>query len=258
MKRSRSQNRIESDRLVLAQIMPIKADHPFWGSRRVWSYLRYRQGVIVVKNRMYRIMKENKLLISNKSRLLAKRKPYRSKPRASSPNQVWGTDMTKVKLGSFGWVYVHIVLDWFTKEIIGFSCAFQSKTTDWLDALNMAVNSRFPQGIEFAIYKPSLVTDNGCQPTSQTFMKTCSDLGIKQIFTTWNNPKGNADTERVMRTLKEDLVWPFDWNSPFQFQSALADWVLSYNSDFPHQSLAYKTPSQFMLHFSLSEDLTLA
>ena len=74
----------------------------------------------------------------------------------------------------------------------------------------MAVNSRFPQGIEFAIYKPSLVTDNGSQPTSQTFMKTCSKLGIKQIFSTWNNPKGNADTERVMRTLKEDLVWPFD------------------------------------------------
>ena len=86
MKRSRSQNRIESDKLILGQIMPIKADHPFWGYRRVWAYLRYRQGVVVGKNRMYRIMKENKLLISKKSRLLAKPKPYRSKPRASSPN----------------------------------------------------------------------------------------------------------------------------------------------------------------------------
>ena len=86
MKRSRSKNRIESDKLILAHIMPIKADHPFWGYRRVWAYLRYRQVVIIGKNRMYRIMKENKLLISKKSRLLAKPKPYRSKPRASSPN----------------------------------------------------------------------------------------------------------------------------------------------------------------------------
>ena len=55
--------------------------------------------------------------------------------------------MTQLKVVSFGWVYSHIVLDWFAKEMIGHSFSFQSKTQDWLDALHLAVNSRFPGGI---------------------------------------------------------------------------------------------------------------
>ena len=77
-------------------------------------------------------------------------------------------------------------------------------------------------------------------------MKDCSILGIKQIFTTWNNPKGNADTERVFRTMKEDLVWPNEWDLPFQFADDFNTWVTAYNTDYPHQSLHYNTPSQFM------------
>ena len=69
-------------------------------------------------------------------------------------------------------------------------------------------------------------------------MKTCSHLQIKQIFTAWNNPKGNADTERVIRTLKEDLIWTHDWQSPFDLQPTCEHWIHNYNTDFPHQSLA--------------------
>jgi len=128
-------------------------------------------------------MKENRLLITKQSRLLAKRKPIKPKPKASQLNQYWGTDMTKVKVGSFGWVYIHIVLDWYTKEIIGHSFSFQSKTPDWMDALNLAVNNRFPGGILDAQTQPKLISDNGCQPTSGRFMKSCTQLGIQQIFT---------------------------------------------------------------------------
>ena len=118
----------------------------------------------------------------------------------------------------------------------------------------MAINARFPNGILHAQHDLKLVTDNGCQPTSQGFMKACAGMKIKQIFTTWNNPKGNADTERVMRTLKEDIVWPYDWQSPFEFEQAFAKWVTQYNTDFPHQSLRYNTPEQFMKNHQRKED----
>jgi len=49
--------------------------------------------------------------------------------------------------------------------------------------------------------------------------------------------------------LKEDLVWTHDWSIPFEFQSDFDKWVLDYNTDFPHQSLAFKTPAQAMLAF---------
>lgn len=108
--------------------------------------------------------------------------------------------------------------------------------------LNRAVNSRFPQGIKDTLKQELfLISDNGCQPTSQRFMQSCSTLGL----TTWSNPKGNSDTVRVMRTIKEDLVWPYERDNPFEFEIALNRWIERYNTDFPHQSLGNRTPAQF-------------
>ena len=94
MKRARSQTRIDSDKPIIAGIITITSEHPLWGYRRVWAYMRYRQGISVGRNRIYRLMKENKLLITKQSKLLAKRTPIKPKPRADRPNQIWGTDNT--------------------------------------------------------------------------------------------------------------------------------------------------------------------
>jgi len=245
MKRKKSLKRIERDQPILALIRDIKVDHPFWGHRRIWAYLRFHYDLKIGKNRVYRLMREHGLLVKQNLRLIAKRAAYKPKPKATRPNQFWGIDMTKIKLKDFGWLYLHVVLDWYTKEIVGYSLSLQSKSSDWLLALDKAVNNRFPQGAATKTEELFLISDNGCQPTSEKFMSACRTLGIKQIFTSWNNPKGNADTERVMRTIKEDLVWPKDWDNPFAFEAAFAHWVDCYNHAFPHQSLAYTTPALF-------------
>ena len=49
------------------------------------------------------------------------------------------------------------------------------------------------------------MSDTGCQPTSVAFLRTCATLGIPQALTSYNTPKGNADTEHLLRTLKEEL-----------------------------------------------------
>ena len=95
-------------------------------------------------------------------------------------------------------------------------------------------------------------------------MKTCKDLNIKQIFTSYNNPKGNADTvcqrqirlrrKRVIRTLKKDLIWIKEFTSPEELRQDLERWIHNYsargrstsggNAIYPHSSLNYKTPLQ--------------
>tara|TARA_B100000315_G_C14475057_1_gene540224 strand:+ start:369 stop:1133 length:765 start_codon:yes stop_codon:yes gene_type:complete len=239
---------------LLSQIQKIKADHPFWGYRRVWAYLKYRQHILVNHKRVYRLMKLHNLLVKPNARLKAIRAnaSYRSKPRASKPNQFWGIDMTKVMIHSFGWVYLVVVLDWYSKKIIGHSLKEHSRTDDWLEALNHATNNQFPQGILSKSNDLFLISDNGSQPTSRKFMKSCSSLEIKQIFTCYNNPKGNADTERVIRTIKEDLIWLKEWDSAFELEKELKRWVKQYNCDFPHSSLLYKTPDQAEKHYYLS------
>ena len=181
MKRKRSLSREALDAPIIDRIRLIKSEHPLWGYRRIWAYIRYRDNVVIGKNRVYRLMKEHHLLVSKNDRLKAKRYSTRPKPRASVPNQYWGTDMTKVKIHGWGWVYVHIVIDWYTKEIIGQYTSLTSKTSDWLEALHIAVNARYPDGIFSKRGKPKLISDNGCQPTSEAYMKACSQLKIKQI-----------------------------------------------------------------------------
>ncbi len=69
-------------------------------------------------------------------------------------------------------------------------------------------------------------------------------LNINQIFTSFNNPKGNADTERVMRTIKEDLVYINEFKDKKELIEAFEKWVDRYNKEYPHSALKYLTPYQ--------------
>jgi transposase InsO family protein len=192
-------------------------------------------------------MRENDLLVKPNVRLKAIRdnQNNRNKPRANRPNQFWGIDMTKIMIRSFGWLYVVVVLDWHTKKIVGYSIGSKSKAVDWLDALNMACNQQFPEGILRKGQELCLVSDNGSQPTAETFMRACSVMEIKQIFASYNNPKGNADTERVIKTMKQELVWINEFSSPIQFVDGFTRWCVRYNTDRPHSTLGYRTPCDF-------------
>ena len=235
--------REENNTAILRRIRALKGEHPLWGYRRVWAYLKYREGLPINKKRIYRLMKEHVLLVQKNQRLKAPRTLPKSKPRATRPNELWGIDMTKIMMPSWGWVYLHVVLDWYSKKIVGYNLSIRSKAGDWQEALESALNKQFPQGAREARLK--LVSDHGSQPTSTGFIKACGLLGITQIFTSYDNPKGNADTERMMRTIKEDLIWPHEWHTPFELQDALDKWVKDYNEDYPHSSLKYNTPCEY-------------
>jgi transposase InsO family protein len=249
VKRRRPVRVLQRDEQLLPRVQQLKADHLAWGYRRVWAYLKYREGLLVNKKRIYRLLQEHRLLAHQTRRLRANRTPTRSKPRTQRPNELWGIDMTKILVNSWGWVYLHVVLDWGSKKIIGSELSLQSKTADWLRPLQREVNRQFPHGLRESDGL-QLVSDNGCQPTSVRFLRECRLLGIQQIFTSYDNPKGNADTERVIRTLKEDLLWPREWLTVEQLEQALAGWVRDYNEDYPHSALGYQTPQQFETSFN--------
>jgi putative transposase len=154
-----------------------------------------------------------------------------------------GIDMTKVMVESFGWTYIVVVLDWYTKKIVGYYTGIQCRSCHWLEAQDEAVNSEFSSGVKGS--ELSLMSDNGSQPTSVAFMKACREMGINQAFTSYGNPKGNADTERVFRTMKEELLWLKEWHSPFELTEALGTWIEDYNQSYLHSALGYKSPMKF-------------
>lgn len=245
MKRRRTSARvIELNAPIVGRIEAIKADHPFWGYRRVWAHLRYIDGLEVNKKRVYRLMREHGLTVQPDTRLRAKRTSSRPKPRATRPNQWWGIDMTKILSRRSGWVHVVIVLDWHTKKYLGCHAGQRATSRDWLAALERACDAQFPvrgvrgQGVH-------LMSDNGCQPTSLSFMSACRTLGIKQAFTSYGNPKGNADTERAIRTMKEELLWLREWEDEHEVAEAVEKWMTSFNEHYLHSALGYTTPNAF-------------
>ena len=234
--------RIEQEAVLLEKIMVIKGLHLFWGYRRVRAYLKMKLGISVSYNRVYRLMKKNDLLVDRK-RYKAKRTPQRDKPKPVKINQWWGTDMTKFYVQSFGWVYLVIVLDWYSKKIVGYKLNIRSKADDWIDALNMAVDNYCPLGSRE--YELNLMSDNGSQPTSENYENAAALLGIKHITTSYSNPKGKADTERFIRTFKEEIIYPNEYDSLEEAKKAVVDFITFYNQDYPHSALGYLSPIDF-------------
>lgn len=91
----------------------------------------------------------------------------------------------------------------------------------------------------------NLRSDNGSQPTSRSLMQACSLLGIRQAFTAYSNPQGNAETERMMRTLKEELIWLFQWQSTTAVKAAPDDFAEGFNENYLHSALGYQSPNKF-------------
>ena len=89
------------------------------------------------------------------------------------------------------------------------------------------------------------MSDNGTQPTSLTFMRECRAFGIRQAFTAYANPKGNADTERLIRTIKEEFCWLQEWSSDEELAKEMEKFVGYFNENYLHSALGYKTPNAF-------------
>ncbi|MDT3386552.1 MAG: integrase core domain-containing protein [Bacteroidota bacterium] len=114
--------------------------------------------------------------------------------------------------------------------------------------MDKAVNMQFPDGIDRSapyLLIPSIVSDNGCQPTSKAFAEYEKALGLEHVFTSYCNPKGDADTERVIHTIKEDLLWINEFKTQDELKEWLSKWQHDYNHVFPHSSLENCTPVEY-------------
>ena len=104
--------------------------------------------------------------------------------------------MTKFMMPKLGWVYLVVVLDWYSRKIVGFEMSLRCRRQEWEAAMDSALVCEFPDGVRGCGLR--LVSDNGSQPTSTGFMDTMRLLDIEQVFTSYNNPKGNADVQEEM------------------------------------------------------------
>ena len=128
--------------------------------------------------------------------------------------------------------------------------SLRARTCEWKDALDLALCEEFPWGARDRGLR--LISDNGSQPTSVAFMRDTAHLGIEQIFCSYDNPKGNAETERVIRTIKEELLWLNEFTSFEEAKDAVGNWIREdYNRLYIHSAFwAIKARRNFAINGS--------
>lgn len=89
-------------------------------------------------------------------------------------------------------------------------------------------------------------------------MREAAGLGIRRAFTSYCDPKGNADTERLIRTIKDEPIWLREWSSVAESAGALAEFVETFNAEYLHPALGYRTPDGFERQWLAKNQSTLS
>jgi putative transposase len=238
----RRPRRSRADRRWDGEIVAACGAKPAYGYRRVSWWLRRKEGLVVNRKRVLRVMRERGLLVRSR-RLRARRRKDWGRVETVRPNQVWQADLTKVWAGpAVGWAYLVSVIDCHTREIVGWDLSARCRTDEALAAVQQAVLERLPAGSRGAGL--TLTTDNGTQFTSARFLETLAELGLSHRRTAYHHPEGNSYIERFHRSLKEEEVWVSEYRSLEEARASIQRYIWEYNHDRPHQSLGDRTPKE--------------
>ncbi len=240
-----------SDDPVMRQRVQTLADEPrhrTFGYRRIWALLR-RERVRINPKTVRRIMKD--LGLSRPKFAYKPRRPKRvEKMRPAHPNQGWQIDMTSFPLSDFTPVFLVTVIDCCTRELVGWTLERRCRAGEWTAAVRMALEAR---GLteKTACRELGLVlrSDNGSQPCSKKFVEFLGAHGVQGQYTGYNAPDDNAYVERVIRTIKEEEIWPNLWDTLGEARQAIEDYVTYYNERRLHSALDYQTPSEVAAAF---------
>lgn len=216
--------------------------HRTFGYRRIWALLRRCKGIFVNKKTVWKIMHEEGL-----TRPRICRRSYRpkrvEKMHPARPNKGWQIDMTSFQLSDLTPLYLVMVTDCCTRQIVGWTLDRRCRTSEWISALRTGLESR-ELTTKAACKSLVLRRDNGSQPCSKAFVEYLGRTGVKGQYTGYNAPDDNAYIERVMRTVKEEEIWPNVYDTITEAREAIEKYVNYYNEERIHSALSYKTPNE--------------
>lgn len=218
-----------------------------YGAPRLHAELA-ENGVHVGKKRVARLMKNAGLVgISPRKRTFTTIRDAEARPSddlvqrdftASRPDQLWVADITYVPTWA-GFLYLAVVLDVWSRRIVGWAMATTLHTDVVLDALNMAVTQRQPRDV---IHH----SDHGCQYTSFRFGRRCKEAGVRPSMGTVGDAYDNALCESFFGTLECELLDRRRFRSQAEARMAVFDYLEGfYNPRRRHSALDYKSPIEY-------------
>ena len=157
---------------------------------------------------------------------------------AERPNRLWVADATYIPTWS-GFLYLAIVLDVFSRKVVGWAMQNTLHTELMLAAIDMAITMRRPQQV---IHH----SDHGCQYTSYAFGKRCQEAGIMPSMGTVGDAYDNAMAESFFATLEREVLSRRRFKSQAEAKMAIFDWLEGwYNPHRRHSALGYRSPVNY-------------
>lgn len=158
---------------------------------------------------------------------------------AEGPNKIWTSDITYIRT-SEGWLYLAVVLDIYTRRIVGWSISERITSEIVKAALAMAIRHQSPkEGLIFH-------SDRGSQYSSKAVRKLLAANHFKQSMSSTGNCYDNAITESFFSTLKKELVYLRKFETRSEARTEIFEFIeIYYNRRRQHSSLGYLSPYEF-------------
>ena len=213
------------------------------GYRKIWARLRY-EGTRTSKERVRRLMRENHLQAVNRPRRTRGNKNHDGRITTDRPDQMWGMDATATVTTHEGTAHIFIAVDHHTQECLGIHASKSGKTVQALEPLRQAMRHSFDEYDEHTGLGVIIRHDHGSQYISKDFQAELSFLGIESSPSYVREPQCNGVAERFIKTLKEQLLHIFYFDTIEDLRCALLDFKEEYNRSWLCQKHKYKTPKQ--------------
>jgi transposase InsO family protein len=240
---------VRTNRGLRARIRAIHAaSRGRYGSPRVHQALQ-AQGERIGRNRVIRLMQVEQLRGRPRRRFRVTTQADSTKApapnllnqvfTAAAPNRIWTADITALPTGE-GWVYLAVLLDLYSRRIVGWALRPTLETELVAAAWHMAVGRRDPG--------PGLIhhSDRGSQYTSDRYQALLRRHRVLVSMSRSGNCFDNAPTESFFRTLKVEIDEACVWPTRAAATRAIADFIERfYNTQRLHSSLGYRTPAAF-------------
>ncbi len=240
---------VETEALIVEIKKIHKNSRGTYGSPRVHAELK-AQGRLCSRKRVARLMRQERIQAKMRKRWKVTTQPSKTTVEIApnhldqqffveEPNRVWAGDITYVRTEE-GWLYVAVILDLFSRKVVGLSQGDRLETSLVTSALKQALYHRELVG-ELMHH-----SDRGCQYTSKEFKELASRHGIRLSMSAKGHCYDNAVAESFFHTLKTEETELSRYRSREEAKAAIFEYIeVFYNRRRSHSTLGYVSPEAF-------------
>lgn len=247
--RSQRRRRTIDEELVLELVRRERWRQPRLGARKLLHVIGPElaaAGVSIGRDRFFRLLAENDLLVPRKRRSARTTNSrhgfavYSNLAKdlvVTTPHQLLVSDITYLRTRS-GFMYLALLMDAFSRAIVGYDCSNSLEVVGAMRAVKMAIG-QLPAGA-----RPMHHSDRGIQYCCREYIQRLERSGLPISMTEQNHCYENSQAERLNGTLKHELGLNETFTDSVEAIRAVSEAVMIYNHHRPHQALGYRMPQE--------------